>query len=160
MSDGDGERVLILGATSAIAAEVARGFAARGGRLFLIGRNRDKLASLQEALGPAVVAGTAAADFNDTGRATRLIDEAFAALGGVDVAVIAHGLLGDQLATERDFSDAETVLRTNFLSVVALLVPLGNRMEAQGRGHIAVLSSVAGDRGRRATTPTARPRAR
>ncbi|HET6281978.1 MAG TPA: SDR family NAD(P)-dependent oxidoreductase [Polyangia bacterium] len=142
-----GDRVLILGATSAIAAEVARGFAARGGRLFLVGRNRDKLAGVQQAVGPAVIA-TATADFNDTGRAPQLIDEAFAALGGVDVALIAHGLLGDQLATERDFSDAEAVLRTNFLSVVALLVPLGNRMEAQGRGHIAVLSSVAGDRGR------------
>lgn len=140
-------RVLILGATSAIAAEVARAYAGRGARLFVIGRNADKLAALQQTLGAAVV-GARCADFDRTDGAAALIEEAFAALGGVDVAVIAHGLLGDQLATERAFAEAEAILRTNFLSVVALLVPLAMRLEAQGSGHIAVLSSVAGDRGR------------
>ena len=62
--------------------------------------------------------------------------------------MIAHGLLGDQLDSERDFAEAERILAANFLSVVALLVPLGNHFEAAGGGNIAVMSSVAGDRGR------------
>jgi short-subunit dehydrogenase len=62
--------------------------------------------------------------------------------------LIAHGLLGDQLATERTFDAAEHVLRTNFLSVVALLVPLANHLEAAGCGRLGVITSVAGDRGR------------
>ena len=66
----------------------------------------------------------------------------------MDVAVIAHGWLGDQLASERDVAEAERIIATNFTSVVALLVPLGNHFEAAGAGNIAVLSSVAGDRGR------------
>ena len=141
------ERVLIIGATSAIAQDIARLYARRGAVLFLIGRDPGKLAPLATSLGQAVV-GTRAVDLNDTAAAEGLIAAAWDALGGVDVACIAHGLLGDQEATERDFADAELVIRTNFLSVVALLVPLAKWFEAARRGHIAVLSSVAGDRGR------------
>ncbi len=66
----------------------------------------------------------------------------------MDVAFIAHGLLGDQLASERTYAEAEPVIRTNFLSVVALLIPLANHLESAGRGTIGVMSSVAGERGR------------
>jgi short-subunit dehydrogenase len=141
-------RVAIFGATSAIAGELARLYAARGARLYLVGRNPDKLAPLAAGLGPAVV-GSHAADLAEPAAAQAAVETALAALGGgVDVAIIAHGLLGDQLASERDFAEAERVVRTNFLSVVALLVPLAAHFEAAGGGHVAVLSSVAGDRGR------------
>ncbi|HET6148724.1 MAG TPA: SDR family NAD(P)-dependent oxidoreductase [Polyangia bacterium] len=143
-----GPRVLIFGATSALAAEVARLYAGRGAGLFLVGRNPDKLARLSADLGPAV-AGARAADLDDISAATDLVAEAIAALGGgVDVAIIAQGLLGDQLATERRYQEAEAVIRTNFLSVIALLIPLANHLEAQGNGAVGVLSSVAGERGR------------
>jgi decaprenylphospho-beta-D-erythro-pentofuranosid-2-ulose 2-reductase len=141
------QRVLIFGATSAIAADMARQYARRGARLFLVGRSLEKLQALAGELGAAVV-GSRAADFDDTGAAEGLVGAAWAALGNVDVAVIAHGWLGDQLATERRYAEAEAVIRTNFLSAVALLVPLANRFEEAGFGHIAVLSSVAGERGR------------
>lgn len=140
--------ILILGATSAIAAQLARLYAASGARLYLIGRNPEKLRAVVESLG-AAVAGWRAADFDHTAGASALIADATGALGGsIDIAVIAHGLLGDQLATEARFADAEGVILANYLSAVALLVPLANQMEAAGRGHIAVLSSVAADRGR------------
>jgi decaprenylphospho-beta-D-erythro-pentofuranosid-2-ulose 2-reductase len=139
--------VLVLGATSAIAAHVARCYAARGDTLFLVGRNPDKLASLRDELGARVV-GHLASDLDDLGGNAVRIDAAFACLGSVDVAVIAHGLLGDQQASEARWSDAEKILCTNLLSPISLLVPLANHLERAGRGHIAVLSSVAGDRGR------------
>lgn len=141
------ERVLILGATSAIAAEIATRYAHRGARLYLVGRDPAKLRALCERLGPAVV-GHAQADLDDTAGNDARIHAAVRALGELDVAVVAHGLLGDQLATERDWPAAEAVLRTNLLSPVSLLVPLANVLEAQRRGHVAVLSSVAGERGR------------
>jgi short-subunit dehydrogenase len=138
---------LIAGATSAIAQQMARLYARRGARLFLIGRDAAKLDALTRTLGGAVV-GTRAADLTDTARADELVAAAWDALSGLDVACIAHGLLGDQLATERDLAEAERVIATNFTSVVALLIPLANRFEQDRSGHIAVLSSVAGDRGR------------
>ncbi len=140
-------RVLIVGATSEIAQNMARLYARRGARLFLIGRDAAKLGTLATSIGPAVV-GTRTADLTETQHADALVVAAWDALGGLDIACIAHGLLGDQLATERDIAEAERVIATNFLSVVALLIPLGNRFEQARAGKIAVLSSVAGDRGR------------
>ena len=145
-----GQRVAIFGATSAIAAEVAHVYAGRGARVFLAGRNPEKLRALVAALGDGgVVAGAREVDFTAPGAADAAVAAAVDALGGqLDVAVIAHGLLGDQLGSERDFAEAERILAANFVSVVALLVPLGNHFEAVGGGSIAVMSSVAGDRGR------------
>lgn len=142
------ERVLILGATSAIAAEVAVIHARRGDRLHLVGRNPEKLDAVARRCAGASVT-TATADFSVLDGAVALVDACVEALGGeVDRVLIAHGDLGDQLATERAFAEAEAVLRTNLLSAVALLIPLANRMEAARRGRVGVITSVAGERGR------------
>lgn len=140
-------RVLVLGATSAIASEIALRYAQRGASLYLVGRSPDKLAALCSRLGDAVV-GWELADLDDTGKSDALVQRAIETLDGLDIAVIAHGLLGDQRATELEWSAAEQILRTNLLSPLALLLPLANYFEQTSGGHIAVLSSVAGDRGR------------
>jgi len=139
--------VLIIGATSAIAQEVARVHAGRGDRLFLLGRDTAKLAALTEGLGDAVV-GALSADFDDMRGNDGRVAAAISALGGLDVALIAHGWLGDQLESERSFAHAEAVIATNFTSAVSFVLPLVNHLEAAGRGALVVLSSVAGDRGR------------
>jgi short-subunit dehydrogenase len=143
------ERVLILGATSAIAAEVARLYASRGARLHLVGRNAEKLAGVLASIdASAGGVSSSVADFADLAGNEQVIVEGLAALGGADVALIAHGDLGDQLESERDFKRAELTLGVNFVSVVSLLVPLANALAVQGSGTIGVITSVAGDRGR------------
>jgi short-subunit dehydrogenase len=137
--------VIIFGATSAIAAEAAAAYAARGDRLCLVGRNPAKLAAVAARVGAAA---SIVCDFDDLARAEAVVGEAIAALGGCDVALIAHGLLGDQEATEHSVAAAEQVIRTNFTSVVALLVPLVNHLEAARHGKLGVITSVAGERGR------------
>ncbi len=139
--------VLIFGATSAIARAVAKRYAARGDRLFVVGRNPAKLEALAQQLGKSCV-GSMAADLDDTEANARRVAEAMDALGSIDIGLVAHGLLGDQLETERSWDSAEAVLRTNLMSVVSLTIPLANALEEQGRGHLAVMSSVAGERGR------------
>ncbi len=141
------EHVAIFGATSAIAAEVARRYAARGARLYLVGRSREKLAHLAEGLARQV-AGSAVQDFDRTDQAEACVRAAVAALGRLDIAILAHGLLGDQLESERSVAVAEQIARTNYLSVMALLIPLANELERQGCGQLVVLSSVAAERGR------------
>jgi short-subunit dehydrogenase len=141
------QRVLIIGATSAIASEAAKLYAARGARLHLLGRSPEKLAALVDSL-QAAAPTSAQADFAELGDAESLVQAAVKQLGGIDVVLIAHGELGDQEASERSFAAAEAAFRTNLLSVVAFLVPLANLLEAQGSGCIGVITSVAGDRGR------------
>jgi decaprenylphospho-beta-D-erythro-pentofuranosid-2-ulose 2-reductase len=140
--------VIVFGATSAIAAEVCARWAARGDRLHLVGRDPGKLAAVAARCGGARVT-TAGADFCDLDRAEALVAEAIAALDGrVDVVLIAHGDLGDQLASEREVAEAARIVGVNFVSVVALLVPLAAALERQGGGTLAVITSVAGERGR------------
>ncbi len=139
--------VLIFGATSAIAQAVARRYAERGDRLFVVGRNQSKLGALVGELGRACV-GHMAADLDDTDANDRRVREALDRLGSIDIGLIAHGLLGDQMETERSWSSAEAVLHTNLMSVVSLVIPIANVLEEQGRGHLGVMSSVAGERGR------------
>jgi short-subunit dehydrogenase len=141
------ERVAIFGSNSAIASEVTRVYAKRGARLYLVARDRTKLQTLAHELGDCVV-GTASQDFDRTDLAGACVARAIDALGQIDVALIAHGLLGDQRESELDANVAEQIARTNYLSVVALTIPLANHFEAQRAGHLAVLSTVAAERGR------------
>ena len=143
-------RILIIGATSAIAQAFARLRVARGDELFLVARNAAKLQVLASDLQVrgAKKVGTLAADANDFERHGPMFEAARRELGDVDTVLIAHGVLGDQKAAELDFRLAEQSYQTNFLSVVSMLTPMAAYFEAQRRGTIAVISSVAGDRGR------------
>lgn len=77
-----------------------------------------------------------------------MLDAAIAALGGIDVALIAHGSLPDQRACEASVDLTLREIDVNGVSVVALATLLGQRFAQQGSGTLAVISSVAGDRGR------------
>lgn len=142
--------VLIIGASSAIAQATAKLFAAQGDKLCLVGRNADKLSQIAADLkvrgAPQV--SQIIADLNDFAQHESLIKQAVVNLQGLDIVLIAHGTLDDQKACEQDYKTAEACLRTNFLSVVSLVTPLANFFEQQRYGCIAVISSVAGDRGR------------
>lgn len=145
-------KVLIIGASSAIATEVARSYARAGARLYLIARNAARLEALVEELEPAIV-GSRSVDLAQLDQAAPCVEAAIAALGGLDVVLIAHGYLGDQLRSERELDEALTSLQINLLSPLALLIPLANALEHQAReqdrgGHIGVITSVAGERGR------------
>jgi decaprenylphospho-beta-D-erythro-pentofuranosid-2-ulose 2-reductase len=144
------KKILIVGATSAIAEATARRYAREGSAFFLVGRDGERLAALAADLeiAGAKAARFASLDVHDFERHRAVIDAAYAALGGLDLALIAHGTLGDQAACEKDFALTLRELNTNAISVISLLTELANRFDAQGSGTLAVISSVAGDRGR------------
>lgn len=77
-----------------------------------------------------------------------MIEAGRAALGGFDKVLIAHGTLSDQDACETDPARTAADLTTNFISPVVLLTALAPVLEAQKSGSVAVIGSVAGDRGR------------
>jgi len=144
-------RILILGATSSMAIATARKLAARGATLYLVARSVSKLEAVACDLmtrGAAHVT-TQVLDLDDTAAHAQMLAAASEAMGGIDLALIAHGVLGDQEAAQADYSVAEAILVTNFLSPVSLATWLGNYFEARKSGVLAVISSVAGDRGRK-----------
>jgi decaprenylphospho-beta-D-erythro-pentofuranosid-2-ulose 2-reductase len=144
------KKILIIGATSAIAQAFARICAQKGGQLFLVARNPEKLQVLAADLKVrgATVAGILAVDANALDQHEAIVSAATENLKGLDTVLIAHGSLPDQKKAERDFKIAGQEYKTNFLSVVSMLTPIADFFEKQQHGVIAVISSVAGDRGR------------
>ncbi len=143
--------ILIIGATSTIAHATARHFAAEGARFFLVGRSASKLDAVRDDLRVcgATDAETYALDLTDLDKHPAMLDAATAALGTLDMVLIAHGSLSDQAACEASVARTMEEWATNCTSVIALLTPLANQFERQRHGTIAVISSVAGDRGRK-----------
>ena len=145
------KKILVLGATSGIAEATCRIWAAQGAQLFLVARNPEKLAAVAADLktrGAAYV-GTAVADLDDTDKHAELLSHAINSLTGMDIAYLAYGVLGDQPRAEQDFEHAAQILHTNFVAPVSLLTWLANFCVQRHAGVLAVLSSVAGERGRK-----------
>lgn len=144
------KKILIIGATSAIAAACCRLWAAEKASFFLVGRDADKLeqTSLDLKARGAHRIHSHVIDLNQLDAHPAMLDACFSELGKVDIALIAHGTLPDQKSCEQNVNLALSEFSNNGLNVMALLTLLANRMEIQRSGTIAVISSVAGDRGR------------
>ena len=144
------QNILIIGATSAIAEATAKKFAAEGAKLYLLGRNKERVATIAEDL---TIRGAASVtseyfDSRDIASYQELLDKAYSTLGSFDIVLIAYGTLGNQKSCENKTEMAMQELQTNAISTISLLTGIANMMEKQKHGTIAVISSVAGDRGR------------
>jgi decaprenylphospho-beta-D-erythro-pentofuranosid-2-ulose 2-reductase len=144
------KKVLIIGATSAIAREVSKCFAADSAWLFLVGRSQEKLTVIAEDL---LIRGAGkieslALDLDNMGSHAEIVPAAINALGGLDVVLIAYGTLPNQNVCQQHVETALKEFTTNCTSAVSLLTHLANYFEKQRGGCIAVITSVAGDRGR------------
>src|SRR6202789_749431 len=116
-------KILVLGATSGIAEATCRIWAAQGASLFLVARNQSKLESVAQDLRTrgASYVDTAVADLDDTDQHPALLAHAINSLTGMDIAYLAHGILGDQTEAERDFETAAQIFYTNLMAPVSLL---------------------------------------
>lgn len=144
------KKILVIGATSAIAEHCAQIWAGRGDVLYLVARNDERLQTITTDLKVrgAAQTHTFCVDLNDMDSHAAMLDAAYAALGGIDVVLIAHGTLSNQKRCEQSIAETLAEIQTNALSTISLLTLIANRFEVKQAGTIAVISSVAGDRGR------------
>ncbi|MCU1772295.1 SDR family oxidoreductase [Pseudomonas sp. 13B_3.2_Bac1] len=144
------KKILIVGATSAIAIACAKRWAAQENEFFLVARDQQKLqqicADLQirgaRAVTPYVM------DASDVAAHPVMLEQGLTTLQTVDICLIAYGTLPNQHECEQSVGRAMEAFANNAGSVIALLTLLANRMAVQRSGTLAVISSVAGDRGR------------
>ena len=144
------KKILIIGATSAIAENAARIWAKAGCSLFLVARSQERLDVISKDL---IVRGAVGVDqfcmdLTQLDQQDAMLNAAYAFLREIDVVVIAHGTLSNQAACESSPQLTLQEISVNALSVISLLTLLANRFEERKSGMIAVISSVAGDRGR------------
>lgn len=145
-------RAVLVGATGGIGRALARRMAARGDRLFLLGRDAGSLARSAldlEAHGAPPPVGVAACDLLEPSGIGPALDRAAAALGGLDAVVVTAGAFGTQEQLEQDAALRARVLATNFAGTIELCEAARARLLAGGGGTLCVFSSVAGDRARR-----------
>lgn len=143
-------QVAIFGATSAIAVAVARHYAEQGASLFLVGRRHAQLERLAADLGvrSGAQVAFAVADLADPANHGAIVAEARRTLPHPDVALVSWGTLTDQERAETDSVYAADELVNNFAAPASLLLHLAEWFRPQGQGVLAVITSVAGDRGR------------
>ncbi|MFE1455471.1 decaprenylphospho-beta-D-erythro-pentofuranosid-2-ulose 2-reductase [Streptomyces sp. NPDC058735] len=153
MNDAFGlpQSLLVLGGTSQIALATARRLIARRTRtVWLAGRPSP---ALEEAAGQLRGLGadvhTVAFDALDPTSHEAVLGKVFAE-GDVDMVLIAFGLLGDQARDERDPEAAVRVAQTNYTGAVSAGLVCARSLQSQGHGSLVVMSSVAGERARRA----------
>jgi len=145
------KRIVIVGATSAIAQQCARLWAAQGASSFtLVGRDAGSLEVIARDLqirSPEASTHTATCEFTDPVAVTELAG-ALAEQGPLDIVLIAHGSLPDQQACQSDLRVARDALLINGLSPAYFAEAFAGTMQDQTAGSLVVIGSVAGDRGR------------
>ena len=150
---GSPQSVLVLGGGSDIGLAIVRRLVARRARTIdLAGRHPENLKGHVDELRDlgAETVDVVAFDAADTASHQRFVEEVFDAHGDFDLVLLAFGVLGDQEEAERDPSAALEILQTNFTGAVSVALPVAARLRAQGHGTLVVLSSVAGERVRKA----------
>lgn len=146
------QHLVIVGATSAIAEQCARlWLAGPVQRLVLVGRDAGRLERVAQDLrvrNPRCAIEVLAGELTEPAEVQRLVGRAEAG-GPPDTVLIAHGSLPDQAACQQDLQQAQAALNVNAISPVLFAEAFVGAMERAGRGTLAIIGSVAGDRGRK-----------
>jgi decaprenylphospho-beta-D-erythro-pentofuranosid-2-ulose 2-reductase len=151
MSTDKKNRVVILGALSAIATATARIYAGEGAAIVLVARNGDRLKALADDLRArgASQVEIAAMDLEvAAAEAPKHMAEWKAKLGGLDHVHLVYGYLGSQEKASADPAELARITSSNYSTAVQWCEAAANIMRAQKSGSIVAVSSVAGDRGR------------
>ena len=145
------KNIVIFGATSTIAESIARIYSKKGSNFILVGRNLEKLEFVCEDL---KIRGSDLVeiiewDFILEKKIDDLLGKIWTIFAHVDIALIAAGTLPDQEKSNDNMEYTLNHFRVNSESVILLLSALAKKFVKQKRGNISIISSVAGDRGRK-----------
>ena len=144
-------RIVIIGASSAIAEHCARLWARESADFLLVGRDLARVQRVADDLrvrSPQSDIQTVQIDFLDVEAIATLAHQA--AQSAIDIVLIAHGDLPVQQNCEQDLHLAQAALQVNGLSPALFAEAFAKQLAQQGRGTLALIGSVAGDRGRKA----------
>ena len=145
------QRIIIIGASSAIAEHCARLWAQQPADFVLVGRDRkrvERVAADLQIRSPQSSAQSVVIDFNDAAAIAALAAQT-ATDGKIDIVLIAHGNLPVQADCEQDLSKSQQALEINGVSPVLFAEAFAAQLQKAGRGTLAIIGSVAGDRGRK-----------
>lgn len=150
---GVAQNIVLFGGTSEIGQAILRRVVKPGvSRLVLVSRDIDAANRVsQELVGahPELDVHHVRYEASDAASMEHVVAEVADAIGDIDVAIVAQGLLNEGADYYANPSSLIDLVNVNFTGEMVLLYALASRMRQQGYGKIVVLSSVAGERVRR-----------
>lgn len=145
------KKIVIIGATSAIAERCARLWVSNSiVDLTLVGRDAQKIERVAADLrvrSPNSVIRVSVVNFIDADAIQQLVD-GIVVQGAVDIVLVAHGSLPDQTTCQQDLAACSDALTVNGVSPVLFAEAFATHMKKSNHGTLAIIGSVAGDRGR------------
>jgi decaprenylphospho-beta-D-erythro-pentofuranosid-2-ulose 2-reductase len=146
-------KAVVLGATRGMGRSIARALAQRGDSVFLLGRDSHDLEQsardVEQRGGGKQTVGHAVCDLELPSTFNAALDAADQALAGFDTVIVTAALFASQERLENDIELTRRLLTVNFANTVTFCEHVRNRLLARGGGTLCVLSSVAGERGRK-----------
>lgn len=149
---GEPQNIVVLGGMSEIGLAIARRLMSPATKSVVLAcRRPDETASAVAAIARAGVAVEAVEfDAADTSSHRAFVDDVTARFGDPDVVVLAFGQLGDQAVFDDEPAEAVKVAHVNYTGAVSISLEYARVLRRQGHGRLVVLSSVAGERVRKA----------
>lgn len=147
------QSVLVLGGSSDIGVAIAARLSERRrATVALAGRDRKAMEAAAVRISQAGAGRVELLDFDalDFRSHDKFVSSLPEMLGDLDVVVVAFALLGDQAVDEQSGDGAVKLAMTNYVGAVSVCLPLAALLRRQGHGTLVILSSVAGERVRRA----------
>lgn len=144
--------VLLVGATDGIGLALARRYLADGWRVGLVGRSREKLSRVRDRLKrqhPNGWLSPVHCDVTDASRARPAFEEALEGMGHLHLMVYCAGVMSNGFSPDERHAATSEMLDVNLAGAVHFLELGADYFVAAGRGQLAALGSVAGDRGRK-----------
>lgn len=149
---GEVQNILVLGGRSEIGVAIARELVtASTQRVALACRRPEEDREVESSLSSAGLrVESVAFDAADTPTHAGFIDSVVAASGDLDVVILAFGILGTQEECDNDPQAAVKIAHTNYTGAISIALEVAKRFRQQGHGRLIILSSVAGERARKA----------
>ena len=145
-----GKNVLITGGHAGIGLGISRAFAEMGANVMIMGRRKDEgesvAAEIEKEFG--VKCKFYVGDLTVDGASARVVDEAFADFGSIDVLVNNSGLVRwfeSIEADKNDFADWHDVIKLDMTAVFVMSVYAAKKMRSTGGGVIINITSNAGE---------------
>lgn len=145
------KNILVIGATSSIAHETMKIFAQDGASFYLVARSENRLHIVSDDLKSRGANNvlTCIHDVTQFDQHESIIENAFNLMPDINTVLIAHGTLPNQDECLTSYEKILQEIEINFLSIVSYLHFISQKLIVHKYGTIAVISSVAGDRGRK-----------
>lgn len=149
---GEVQNILVLGGRSEIGIAIARELVtASTQRITLACRRPDETREVESSLSrDGLRVESVAFDGADTPTHAGFIDSVVATSGDLDVVILAFGILGTQHECDDDPQAAVKIAHTNYTGAISIALEVAKRFRQQGHGRLIILSSVAGERARKA----------